>query len=346
MAATSRAIDTDLEEILLSDALREEPFRFQFFQAVRLLHRLFPGRQAVGGFVHPSTEVVRFSVHQSLAFPPSELRSLALPQNQPARMNVNFMGLTGPEGMLPLCYTEFVMERLQKKDAATADFLDIFNHRILSLFYQAWEKHHFPVRYERGEKDQLSQHLGDLIGIGTAGLQQRLEPDVSDNSLFYYTGLCAQRPHSAIALEQLLSDYFEVPVAIEQFAGSWYRLERETQTCLQEKDRIFEMLGRGAVVGDQIWDQQSMVRIRLGPLSLDQYLEFLPTGHGYKSLRSLVQLYSNDQLDFELQLVLRRDETPTPELGAAGRKAPQLGWVTWMRTAPMGRDPRDTVVRL
>ena len=261
-------------------------------------------------------------------------------------MTVNFMGLTGPQGMLPLCYTEFVMERIQKKDTALADFLDIFNHRIISLFYRAWEKYHFAVRYEHGEKDRLSEHLGDLIGLGSAGLQKRLEPDLIDESLIYYTGLLAQRPHSAVALEQILKDYFEVPVAIEQFAGTWYRLEKKSQTRLDETNGPYETLGFGAVVGDEVWDQQSLVRIRLGPLSLDEYLDFLPTGTAYKALRSLVRFYSGDELDHEVQLVLKRDETPPCVLGEEGKGAPQLGWVTWAKSIPLGRDPAETIICL
>lgn len=346
MATPGGQIDSGLTQAPLREALEQQPFRFQFFQAVRLLQRLSPNSEVVGSFLPPSTEVVRFTARPSLAFPASEVHSLELREDGPARMTVNFMGLTGPQGVLPLCYTEFLMERLQKRDTALADFFDIFNHRIVSLFYQAWEKYHFLVPYERGGKDRLSQNLGDLIGLGTAGLQKRLEPDLADESLFYYTGLLAQHPHSATALEQILTDYFEVPAAIEQFAGAWYRLDQKSQTSLKESHTPYESLGFGTVVGDEVWDQQSLARIRLGPLSLDQYLAFLPTGSAYKPLRSLVRFYAGDQLDFEVQLVLKADETPPSELGSEGKTAPRLGWVTWMKSAPLGRDPGDTVIRL
>jgi type VI secretion system protein ImpH len=346
VATPSGQIDSGLTQAPLLEALEQQPFRFQFFQAVRLLQWLSPKSHIVGSFVPPSMEVVRFAARPSLAFPASEVHSLELRDDQPARMIVNFMGLTGPEGVLPLCYTEFLMERLQKRDAVLADFLDVFNHRVVSLFYKAWEKYHFLVPYERGEKDRLSQNLGDLIGLGTMGLQKRLEPDLADESLFYYTGLLAQHPHSAIALERILTDYFEVPAAVEQFAGTWYRLDKSSQTSLKEASTPYERLGFGTVVGDEVWDQQSLVRIRLGPLCLERYLDFLPTGSAYKPLRSLVRFYSGDQLDFELQLVLKADETPSSELGCEEDTAPRLGWVTWMKSAPLGRDPEDAIIRL
>ena len=124
-------------------------------------------------------------------------------------MKVNFMGLTGPEGVLPLYYTSLLAERTRAGDHSAVDFFDIFNHRIISLFYLAWEKYRFSVAYEREGLDPFSHHLMDLIGLGTPGLQNRLP--VLDDSLLYYSGLLAQRPRSATALRNLLSDYFEFP---------------------------------------------------------------------------------------------------------------------------------------
>ena len=211
--------------------LREEPYLFEFFQAVRLLERSFPGKSPVGRFNPPSTEVVRFVANSTLAFPASEVQSLEWPKDGPGQMKVNFMGLTGPEGVLPLYYTSLLAERMRAGDRSAVDFFDIFNHRIISLFYLAWEKYRFSVAYEREGLDPFSHHLMDLIGLGTPGLQNRLP--VLDDSLLYYSGLLAQRPRSAAALRNLLGDYFEVPVEVEQFAGGWYPLDRNTQTSLK-----------------------------------------------------------------------------------------------------------------
>src|SRR5207302_6900125 len=136
---------------------------------------------------------------------------------------INFMGLTGPSGVLPLYYTEMLLERLRQKDPVLRDFLDIFNHRMISLFYQAWEKYRFTIAYERGELDRFSHHLLDLIGLGTGGLQNR--QDVTDDSLIYYSGLLGLNTRSAAALEQILIDYFDAPVHIEQFVGAWHPMD-------------------------------------------------------------------------------------------------------------------------
>lgn len=324
------------------EALEQEPFRFDFFQAVRLLERLMPERDRVGRFVQPSREVVHFGAQPSISFPPSEIHSLKLDPGKPARMTVNFMGLFGPLGVLPQYYTELVMNRVRAKDSALRDFFDIFNHRIISLFFQAWQKYRFTVAYERGDRDRFSHHLLDLIGLGTQGLQNR--QTVADDALIFYAGILAQWPRSASALRQVLEDYFAVPVGIEQFAGGWFKLDRETQCCFEEGITLSEQLGVGAVVGDEIWDQQSSVRVVLGPLTLAQYKDFLPDGSAYQPLRGLLGFFAGAEFDFEVQLVLKHDEVPAFELGAETGATPQLGWVTWMKTKPFGRDPGDTVL--
>ena len=84
--------------------------------------------------------------------------------------------------------------------------------------FRAWEKYRFPVGYERGA-DDFTAFLFDFVGLGTSGLRGRM--DLEDESLLPYGGLIAQKPHSAIALGNILSDYFGVTAKIEQFFGQW-----------------------------------------------------------------------------------------------------------------------------
>ncbi|MCU1272752.1 MAG: hypothetical protein JWO48_183, partial [Bryobacterales bacterium] len=231
---------------LVLEKLREDPCHFQFFQAVRLLERIGAGRSPVGQFVNPDTEAVRFGMHNALAFPASQIQEIDWPEQGPPRMAVNFMGLTGMMGALPYAYTELILERIRARDRTLPAFFDIFNHRILSLFYQAWEKNHLAVAYERDQDDPVSGHLMALIGLGTGGLQDR-QP-LPDEALIFYTGLLSLHPRSAVALEQILVDYFGVPEQIEQFVGAWYTLELDNQFCFDAGDSYYEQLGFGAVV--------------------------------------------------------------------------------------------------
>jgi type VI secretion system protein ImpH len=324
--------------------LESEPYRFSFFQAVRTLERLQPERRPVGQFSHPSREVVRLAAHPSVAFPASEIQALQFREDQQPVMTVNFMGLTGPLGVLPLVYTELVAERVRARDTTLRDFLDVFNHRMVSFLYRAWRKYRFVVACEQGERDTVSAHVRDLIGMGTPGLQDRQH--IADEALVFYGGFLAQQPRSATVLEQLLADYFDVEVEVEQFAGAWYRLDVDTQCCLGAGEPASEQLGAGAVVGDEVWDQQSVVRVKLGPLSLPRYLDFLPTGSAYQPLCDITRFFAGNEVDFELQLILKRGEVPPCELGAEGEAAPRLGWVTWARTMEMQRDPSETTLKL
>jgi type VI secretion system protein ImpH len=324
--------------------LESEPYVFAYFQAVRTLERLQPERRPVGQFSHPSREVVRFAAHQSMSFPASEIQALKFRDEQQPLMTVNVMGLTGPLGVLPLVYSELVIDRVRARDTTLRDFLDIFNHRMVSFLYRAWRKYRFVVACEQDERDNVSARVRDLIGIGAAGLQNR--QSVADGALVFYGGFLAQQPRSATVLEQLLADYFDVDVEVEQFAGAWYQLDENTQCCLGAGEPASELLGAGAVVGDEVWDQQSVARIRIGPLSLSRYLDFLPTGSAYQPLRDITRFFAGNEIDFEVQLILKRGEVPSCELGAEGDVAPRLGWVTWARTREMQRDPSETTLRL
>jgi type VI secretion system protein ImpH len=340
----SGTISSNLAASEVGEKLRREPFSFDFFQAVRLLERFFPERTSVGQFAHPNTEVARFAANPSLAFPASQIQAIDWPDHNPVEMTVNFMGLTGPQGVLPNVYTTLLIERLRASDSSPSDFLDIFNHRIISLFYRAWRKYRFDVACEEGERDLFSRHLLSLLGLGTDGLRDRQA--VSDDTLIYYAGLLAQRPRSAQALQQILADFFDVPVQIEQFAGGWYRLDPQTQCRLSEGNSESEELGFGAVVGDEVWNQQSKVRVVLGPLTLERYTEFLPGGRSWEPLQAWVRFFSNDEWDFEVKLILEREQVPACTLGAEGASGPQLGWVSWVKSVPFSRDPDDTVLAL
>ena len=326
--------------------LAREPFSFRFFQAVRLLERLYPERNPVGLFVSPSSEVVRFSSVPSLSFPASEIQDLQMGGDGQTKLHVNFMGLSAAIGVLPDPYTEFLLERIRAKDRGPGDFFDIFNHRIISLFYRGWQKYRFYIAYERtgATDDVISGKLLDLIGLGTSGLTHRME--IEDEAGLYYAGLLSQRRPTAQGLKQLLEDYFEVPVRVEQFTGAWHRLPPGNQSFLRDSGAFCERLGMGTIVGDEVWDQHGTVTIRLGPMSFERYQEFLPGARASRELRSWLRLYANREFDFILQLVLEREETPGMKLGEEGMRASRLGLVSWLKNRPLEHDPDEATYRL
>ncbi len=331
----------------LESRLRRTPSAFGFFQAVRLLERLRPGRARVGGFDDPAEEVVRFRTPASLAHPAAEIEALELPEDERARpeMTVDFMGLTGPSGVLPHPYSVLVWERERARDTALHDFFDLFHHRMVSLFYRAWRKQRFTLPAESGEPDLLAAHLLDLAGVGLDPI--RLALRVPAEAVAFYAGLLSLQPPGAVALEQLLGDYFSVPVQVQQFTGSWSPLLRNDLTALDEEETgPSGRLGGGAVVGDEVWDPQGAIRIRIGPLTREQFDAFLPTGSAHEMLRSLARLFAGAQLEVEAQLVLGRDAVPGVVLGSEREEPRRLGWTSWIRSAAFGHDADDTTFRL
>lgn len=315
----------------IAEALLAGPARFDFFQAVRLLERVFPGRAPVGHYADPSEEAVRFHAHNSLVFPPSEVVALQPPTaaspDTPSHLWVAFMGMTGPQGALPLHYTSLLADPgARSATGALAAFLDIFTHRFVSLFYRAWEKYRFPIAYERGEADKFSQYLFSIVGLGSSHLRRRLT--FNDQVLLYYAGLLAQRPRSAAALEGLLTDFFDVPVRVEQFTGEWFLMNPDTLTGLGTQNH---QLGVSTVLWQRIMDPQARFRVSVGPMNYGQFREFLPTGPAYARLIELTRLFVGDEFGFEVRPLLDAEDVPACTLGLDSGQ--RLGWSMWMPTA-------------
>lgn len=336
------------------------PRRFGFFQALRILDAAArrTGRagaaatRAVGERAEPGSEVVRFRATQSLAFPAAEIDAL---EESPARsdgaprppvMTVPFLGLTGPSGVLPRHYSALLVRSLRQKNESLRDFLDVFNHRLLSLFYRAGTKYRLPLAYERSPvpgTDPISTALRGLTGFAPQGMRDRTR--VGDQTLLHFAGLFGHNPRSAAGLGTLLAGYFDRPVRVEQFCGRWMQLGREAQTRLPSRaapEGAYCELGRSATIGGRVWDVQGSFRLHVGPLGLAEFLGFLPDGEALKRMAELTELYVGPSLLFDIKLTLRREEVPRLRL-AAGAARPRLGWNTWLATMPPARDPSDAM---
>ena len=374
MAAEGRGPGPALIETLFA-----EPERFGFFQAVRILEwagrreaddARAEGREAVGENADPRREAVQFRALAALTFPPSEVFALTAPSVDPdedpltrrppgpPEMTVGFMGLTGPMGVLPQHYTELLLRDVRNRSVALRDFLDLFNHRAVSLFVRAWEKYRLASAYERygaGGHDPISRSLYSLVGFSTPHLLGRLatdptnQPRIADEALLHYAGHLAHWPRSASALQAMLSDYFDRPVRVDQFQGRWLNLaddERSVMPTEDHPDGRFCALGVDAVCGDRIWDVQSGFRLRIGPLTYAQFVRFMPDGDELAQLAHLTRLYVGPAMSFDVQLTLRKEDVPTLSLAGSGEAAPRLGWNTWVKHDAFRRDADDAVYLL
>lgn len=338
----------------VSEWLYAEGPRFDFFQAVRLLELAHPPEASVGAGVEPSKEAVRFRSAVRLDFPADDIASVTPPECPlghaacslpPERhlpvMSVNFMGLAGEHGPLPKPFTELILGRVWRKDTALRDFLDIFNHRLVSLLYRIRKLHRFGLDARPPGEERLAGYVYAALGLGTPALRDQIH----DRPLLHYAGLLAQQPRSMVGLERMLSDYFGVGVEGEQFKGRWVPLERGQWTSIGRRGRN-NRLGEDAVVGTRVWDQQGAFELRLGPLTLEQLRDFLPVGWGFGPLCELVRFYAGDDLDYSFRLVLAAGEARETRLGKAG--GARLGWTSWLgpaRPPKAARRPRFWGVR-
>jgi type VI secretion system protein ImpH len=289
-------------------------------------------------------------------------------------MTVTFMGLTGPLGdALPRHYTELLIKQQYyakgPEKYALRDWLDMFNNRLLGLFYRAWEKYRFYIGYERqtryrGEEyDPFTRCLFSFIGLRGKPMRNRFrvtrldaaeeqQPEqtlasIDDLALLHYSGLLSHRPRSAIGLEAILGDYFEKKTRIVQFHGQWLALDRDNQSCLDGVEWNSQ-LGVSVVIGDRVWDVQSKIRVRMGPLRYAEFMEFLPDRtplpqrKAFFLLSHLVRFYIGPELDFDVQLLLKAEDVPACRFTSDGA-GPRLGWDTWILSRPLDHDADDAV---
>jgi len=354
----------------LEDQLFENGCDFDFFQAVWLLERRSPQLKPVGQNASTRPEAVRFTSRRDLAFPASAVHEIKAPttEHPEALMTVGFMGLTGACGSLPRHYTEQLL-RLERRVKGPSgrtlrDWYDLFNHRLVSLFYRAWEKYRVFAPIARGEHETrnpetFTTSLLSLTGIGMPGLRDRLHvtqvqadgaeqklAEIKDLALLRYAGLFAQRPRSAANLQRLIADFFKVDVQIDQFQGQWLQLDGISQSRLGVKEGNTE-LGESMVVGDRVWDIQSKIRLQLGSLSYEQFVEFLPDSSptpqrkAFFLLSHLVRLFIGVDLDFDVQLVLKREEAPPCQISEDPIAGARLGYNAWLGELGPGEDLND-----
>ncbi len=335
------------------EELRGEPWLFEFFQVVRILEATRAGAAPVGTGSDPSAEAVRFRSDPSLAFPASEVLAVDVPDDPRARSQVvvSFLGLAGEQGPLPRPFTELVLERIAARDTAARDFLDIFNHRLVSLLYRAREKYRVGLRIQPPERSQVGDVAFSLVGLGGAGLRERMR--APDRSLLLYAGTLAHGRRTAAGLEGLLTDYFHGIMAgdgrgsaghvrVREFVGRWHAFDPDQATVLGLRGGRCE-LGVDAVLGSRVWDQCGMIEVVVGPLDFTGFRRFLPGGDALDPLVDLTTFYLRGDADFAVRLVLRAPEVPATALSSGGGAA-RLGLTSWLKTAPFTRDAEDVVL--
>ena len=317
---------TGPNDLSLFDRLVEAPEEHHVFQALRVLEAHYSDAPRLGESRRPRQDPLRLGQEAELAFPPTSIADFTpATKDGPARLTNRFFGLFGPQGPLPLHLTEYARDRKRNhRDPTMVGFADMLTHRMMSLLYRAWAEGAPAVSFDRDE-DPLADRVAALAGYHGKGLQNR--DDMPDLAKLHFTGILGQGTKTPAGLVAILSDFFQVPVQLEEFVGSWLQLEPDDRW---QMGRGQGGLGQSTSLGEKVWSRSAKFRLRIGPLNLQDYERLLPGGAALDRLRAIVRSYVGDFLDWDVNLVLAGDAVPRASLGGTTR----LGHTSWIRSRP------------
>lgn len=374
MAASRRR-----QSLSVIEQLQETAYRFEFFQAVRLLERavLFgdTGEQfstePLAGASPPNRELLRFRAQSSFSFVAADVLKLsaqklgdsyyqnvdstedhglneardesALVPRKQWMMEVGFGGLIGSQGVMPHFLTEIVHRELREKNTALKDFLDVFHHRNISLFYRAWKKYQLPANFEvarlrkNRELDSFTSALASIAGLGTSEMRYRMS--VPDDALYGMAGLLGRQQCSAAALESMIRQYFGLQVHIEQFQGCWDELPMDVLTRLPSRDYpqgVNNRLGVNTIMGAYCFQAQNKFQVVVEPMEYGDHMAIAPGSEKLEALKSFIQFSAGTEMDFEISVTLVPDQVAPVQLATDSHHQPLLGWNTHMSTDQPG----------
>ncbi len=336
---SQEAAPEDVRVAAFWQAISERPYAFGLFHSLRMLDAAYPGYPRLGRGARPTQEPVRVGQLPSLIFAPSTIAAVVPARESiPPRLRILSFGLFGPNGPLPITFTEYVHEReTQYGDRTLSAFADIFHHRFTLLFYRAWADVQSTVSLDKPGSDRFSAYIGSLLGYGLLAQQRR--DSVPDHARWHNSGHLVRPTRNAEGLARILSVFFSTTVRLIEYTGKWLALAPEQFTRLGMRGPGGQ-LGVGAVAGRAIWDRQHHFTLRMGPMSLADYEALLPGGGRLKQLRDWVRTYIGREFAWDANLVLRAEDVQRSRLGGTQR----LGWTSWLGTPRPGQDADDLVV--
>lgn len=324
----------------LKDQIYKETYAFEFVQIVRILTTLKKGTFSPGEQTDPQKESVFFKSNASFSFSSSDISSLVPRENLPPILTVNFLGIAGIQGPLPTPYTQILLDRLHAGDSTFRDFLDIFNHRLISILYRIRKKYRLSLSDVKASDSPVGKMLRAFLGFGFKKPLLENQYSISDSALVGMAGLFWDAYPSKAGLQSILNNYFKLPVSIKDFKGRWISFKRSQWTTLGSKAGNYNSLGQNCILGKSEWDKIGALTITIGPLSLSQFTSFFRDQMAFRNLCDLTTLYVGFGITFDLNLILKKEDVPPLTLGESS----YLGWRTWLKTKPFTTDANGAYV--
>lgn len=319
MATAVRYSDLTIEELLYT-----QTYEFDFNQAIRILQALTPDSVPLGEGSDPSHEAVTIKSRVTLSVSSSDLYSLK--KNEAALLpilTVNFLGIAGIQGPLPIPYTEIILERGRNKDTALQDFLDVFNHRLVSLWYKVRKKIILGIDQVTPDKTNIGKTLLDFIGLESPALRNRLS--ISDNVILSNAGLLWHKSRSIRGLKILLKAFFRKEIHITEFIGTWNKGDPLDFTRIG-KGGNFNILGQNTILGRKSWNQAAGIVISVGPVPWFDFIQYFPKNIHYQVMTDLCLFYLGIEKKIYLDVYVQKETVPPIALNRTFR----LGVDTWL----------------
>lgn len=310
--------------------LEDHAHLYDFFAALRLIETQKEDGVRLGENRSPRSDDVFFGQKVSLSFAPSTIAELRRNTNNPSEVWIDnyFFGLMGPNGPLPKHLTElFISEVMGNKRPQFLDFLNLFNHRLITLFYRAWANKEPTTLNDSPSNNKYKLYLGALSGYAEPDLHDR--DQMSDYVKFRYTRFLSGKTRYPEGITRMLSDMFNLTARVDNFAGEWIKIP-EDGLCKIESGPYGRRLGLNTTQGRYSWACQYKFRVLLGPMTIDEFEQLLPTQKRASQVNDIIRNYVGIEYQWDIVLLLKKEEIPNLELTKNQYK--QLGWTTWLKS--------------
>ena len=324
------------------EELAARPHAASLFGAIRLLQGAQPAKAALGYSRRAEDDAVRIDQTLLLGFAASEVDVVTPGIEERPHLRQSAIGLLGPNGALPYRWTEHAhdlanTEYRSQRDVSFHAWINVMQRRQIALLYRAWSDAQAVTGADRpSQAHPIADRLRALGGVLLRGLRDR--DGIDDGFKMAFSATLSRRVRNPAPLASMLSQFFETPVRIEEFAAHWLEIPADQRSRLGV---TFTTLGQDAIAGTRVWDSTTRFRIIVGPLTLKAYRSFLPSGESYAALRDMVSLYVGVEYEWELVPVLESHEVP---YSWAGNPGLLLGWSAWLGVRYEDVDAHDLVL--
>ena len=322
------------ESDFIKETICNNSVEFDFFRLMSLLE--VREAQPLGSASSPGRERFRLAQEISLNFPSSSIASANYDADKDRiQVIIRCLGMLGANGALPTVLTEHIVRRVRsKRDKTLYEFINLFQHRLFTLFYRAWALNQPCVDYSWGELSRHRNHIAALAGVHD--LYQEHPCSIEPRAFMYYCGIFGAYTANRDDLVAFLEDYFEVPFKLIEFVGNWLVIDEEDRAQLGRSSST-TTLGTNLILGERIWNGHLRYRLHIGPVDHDDFLRFLPNHPSFYKLRDSLSKYVGSQYDCTLSMTLRAKSVPSISLG----KESFLGWNAWLGERQTSNDTED-----